>query len=104
MQSSTHCGLIFINNFQWGLYAWFSQIPVFQGIVVAQKTHQSRNVHVVVVIEMAEPPETRKNIVSQWAKKIRFGRSLQDNREMMNSLHQQSFALKDHSVNRKNFR
>lgn len=65
MQSSTHSGLIFINNFQWGLYARLSQIPIFQGIVVAQKTHQSWNVHVVVVIEMAEPSETRKSIVSR---------------------------------------
>lgn len=60
MQSSTCRGLIFINNFEGGLYAGLSQIPVFKGIVVAQKTHQPGHIDVVVIIEVTEPPEIKK--------------------------------------------
>lgn len=36
------------------------QIPVLRRAVVVQQLHQVRYVHVVVVVEMAEPPETAK--------------------------------------------
>lgn len=48
-------------DFERFLDAGPTQVPVMQRVIAVQEVHQSRNIHVVVIIEVTEPPARNKN-------------------------------------------
>lgn len=40
-------------------YRRFAEVPVLARVIVVQELQQARHVHVIVVVEVAEPSETR---------------------------------------------
>jgi hypothetical protein len=52
----TYRRLVPVEDLQWRPDARLPEVPVLLWAVVCQQTHQSRYIHVVVVVEMTEPP------------------------------------------------
>lgn len=52
----TYRRLVPVEDLQRGAYARFAQVPIFLRAVVRQERHQSGDIHIVVIVEMAEPP------------------------------------------------
>lgn len=48
--------MVAVEDLQWGFNARFAQIPVVLPGVVRQCPHQLRDVDVIIVVEMTEPP------------------------------------------------
>lgn len=47
-----------VEDLERGADAGLAEVPVLLVVVVAQQLHEPRNVHVVVVVEVTEPPAT----------------------------------------------
>jgi len=53
-------GAVPVYDLQWTLDAGLAEVPILPAVVLRQLLFQSRNVHILVIVEMAKPAETRK--------------------------------------------
>ena len=52
-----------VHDLQWLFNAWLAQVPVQLTVHASQFLLQGEHIHILIIVEMAEPPEKRTKLV-----------------------------------------